>query len=70
MKEILWNRPEGDAPDALGPDGLVEPGVDPDVLGPHLLLRELLDLLHRPGEERGEGDGGGGRGGGGVGDGG
>merc|ERR1712226_1532609 len=42
-------HPEGDAPDALGPDGLVEPGVDPDILGPHLLLRELLDLLHRPG---------------------
>ena len=29
----------------LGPDGLVEPGVDPHILGAHLLLGELLDLL-------------------------
>ena len=31
--------------DHLGPDGLVEPGVDPHVLGAHLLLGKLLDLL-------------------------
>merc|ERR1719220_414407 len=38
-------HPEGDAPHALGPDGLVQAGVDPHVLGPHLLLSKLLDLL-------------------------
>ena len=38
-------HPEGDAPHALGPDGLVQTGVDPHVLGPHLLLSKLLDLL-------------------------
>ena len=31
--------------DHLGPDGLVEPGVDPHVLGAHLLFGKLLDLL-------------------------
>ena len=35
--------------DHLGPDGLVEPGVDPDVGGAHLLLGKLLDLLDSPG---------------------
>ena len=39
-------HPEGDAPHALGPDGLVQPGVDPHVLGSHLLLCKLLDLLN------------------------
>ena len=39
-------HPEGNAPHSLGPDGLVEPGVDPHVLGPHLLLSKLLDLLN------------------------
>ena len=40
---------ERDSSDALGPDGLVEPGVDPHVLGAHLLLSKLLDLLDSPG---------------------
>ena len=35
--------------DALGPEVLVEPGVDTDVLGAHLLLGKLLDLLDGPG---------------------
>ena len=39
-------HPEGDAPHALGPDGLVQPCVDPHVLGSHLLLCKLLDLLN------------------------
>ena len=39
-------HPEGDAPHALGPDGLVQPGVDPHVLSSHLLLCKLLDLLN------------------------
>ena len=39
-------HPEGDTPHALGPDGLVQPGVDPHVLGSHLLLCKLLDLLN------------------------
>ena len=43
-REVL---PELDSPDPLGPDGLVEPGVDPDVGGPHLLLSKLLDLLSK-----------------------
>ena len=38
-------HPEGDAPHSLGPDGLVKPGVDPHVLGAHLLLSKLLDFL-------------------------
>ena len=38
-------HPEGDAPHSLGPDGLVEPGVDSHVLGAHLLLSKLLDFL-------------------------
>ena len=38
-------HPEGDTPHSLGPDGLVQPGVDPHVLGAHLLLGKLLDLL-------------------------
>ena len=38
-------HPEGDAPHSLGPDGFVEPGVNPHVLGAHLLLSKLLDLL-------------------------
>ncbi len=37
--------PERSAPDTLGPDGLVKPGVNPHVLCAHLLLRKLLDLL-------------------------
>merc|ERR1719297_662813 len=41
-------HPKGDAPHSLGPDGLVEPGVDPHVLCAHLLLGKLLDLLHSP----------------------
>ena len=40
---------EQDLPDTLVPDVLVEPGVDPDVLGSHLLLSKLLDLLDSPG---------------------
>ena len=40
-------HPEGDTPNTLGPNGLVEPGVDPDMLGSHLLLRKLLDLLQK-----------------------
>ena len=39
-------HPEGDTPHALGPDGLVQPCVDPHVLGSHLLLCKLLDLLN------------------------
>jgi hypothetical protein len=39
------NLPEGCAPDALGPDGLVEAGVNPHVSCSHLLLSKLLDLL-------------------------
>merc|ERR1719384_2182390 len=42
-------HPEGDAPHALGPDGLVQPCVDPHVLGSHLLLCKLLDLLDSSG---------------------
>ena len=38
-------HPEGDAPHSLGPDGLVESGVNPHILGAHLLLSKLLDLL-------------------------
>ena len=38
-----------DSPDTLVPDVLVEPRVDPDVIGPHLLEGELLDLLDGPG---------------------
>jgi hypothetical protein len=42
------NLPEGCAPDALGPDGLVEAGVNPHISCSHLLLSKLLDLLrHR-----------------------
>jgi hypothetical protein len=37
--------PERSAPDTLGPDGLVQPGVNPHVLCSHLLLSKLLDLL-------------------------
>jgi hypothetical protein len=40
------NLPEGCSPDALGPDGLVEAGVNPHVSRSHLLLSKLLDLLH------------------------
>merc|ERR1712062_239008 len=42
-------HPEGDSPHSLGPDGLVQPGVDPHVLGAHLLLSKLLNLLHSTG---------------------
>ncbi len=45
MREECKTRPEGCAPDALGPDGLVEAGVDPHVSRSHLLLSKLLDLL-------------------------
>ena len=38
-------HPEGDTPNTLGPDGLVEPGVNPDILGSHLLFSKLFDLL-------------------------
>ena len=37
---------EGDAPHSLGPDGFVQPGVDPHILGAHLLLSKLFDLLN------------------------
>ena len=40
-------HPEGDTPYALGPDGLVQSGVNPHVLGAHLLLSKLLDLLRK-----------------------
>ena len=36
-------------PDSLGPDVLVKPGVDPDVMSAHLLFGKLLDLLDGPG---------------------
>jgi len=39
---------EWDAPDALGPDGLVEPGINPYVLGSHLRFSKFLDLLNCP----------------------
>jgi len=39
-------HPEGNTSNTLGPDGLVQPGVNPDILGPHLLLSKLLDLLN------------------------
>lgn len=35
-----------DLPDALSPESLVETGVDADVLGAHLLLGELADLIN------------------------
>ena len=37
--------PEWNSSDTLCPDSLVQPGVDPDILGAHLLLSKLLDLL-------------------------
>ena len=37
------------APDSLGPDVLVQTGVDAHILGAHLLLGELADLLDGPG---------------------
>ena len=38
-------HPEGDAPHSLGPDGLVQPSINPHVLGSHLSLSKLFDLL-------------------------
>ena len=40
-------HPELDTPHALGPDGLVQSGVNPHVLGTHLFLSKLLDLLRK-----------------------
>merc|ERR1719370_2193439 len=42
-------HPERDSSDTLSPDGLVQPSVDPHVLGSHLLLSKFLDLLDSPG---------------------
>merc|ERR1719186_1259693 len=42
-------HPEWNSTDTLGPDGLVQASIDPDVLGSHLLLSKLLDLLDGPG---------------------
>lgn len=39
----------GDVLDTLAPDGLVELGVDSNVLGAHVLGSELLDRLQGPG---------------------
>merc|ERR1712233_160025 len=40
---------EGDTSHTLGPNGLVESCVNPHILGAHLLLSKLLDLLDSPG---------------------
>ena len=32
-------------PNTLGPEMLVQPGFDPHIIGTHLLLGKLLDLL-------------------------
>merc|ERR1719242_28413 len=42
-------HPERNSSNTLSPDGLVQPGVNPHVLGAHLLLSKLLDLLDSPG---------------------
>ena len=39
------SHPEWNSSHSLSPDSLVQPGVDPDILGAHLLLSKLLDLL-------------------------
>ena len=38
-------HPEWNSSHSLSPDSLVQPGVDTDILGAHLLLSKLLDLL-------------------------
>ena len=46
-----------DLPNTLGPEMLVQPGFNPHIIGAHLLLGKLLDLLnnrliyHQMGEE-------------------
>ena len=39
---------EGDVPYSLRPEVLVESGINPDIVGSHLLLSKLLDLLDGP----------------------
>ena len=41
-----YYKPEGNTAHALGPDRLVQSGIDPHVLGAHLLLGKLLNLLN------------------------
>jgi len=38
-------HPEWDTSNTLGPDSLVQSGVNPDILSSHLLLSKLLNLL-------------------------
>eukprot|EP00080_Pristionchus_pacificus_P007141 PDM67161.1 hypothetical protein PRIPAC_48578 [Pristionchus pacificus] len=45
--KLLYNAKSYILPDSLGPDSLVEAGVDTDVLGLHLELGELADLVDR-----------------------
>merc|ERR1719342_894421 len=49
LKRARRTHPERDPTDSLRPDGFVKPGVNPDILGAHLLLGELLDLLDSTG---------------------
>lgn len=45
--ELLKSSHRTHSPDAFGPHGLVETGVDADVRRAHLLHRKLADLLER-----------------------
>merc|ERR1719385_227022 len=49
MRVRLARLRNEDASHTLGPDGLVESCVNPHILGAHLLLSKLLDLLDSPG---------------------
>ena len=46
MTDDGLHKPEGNTAHSLGPDRLIQPSVDPYVLGAHLLLGKLLNLLN------------------------